>query len=190
MIPQTSERRPLCHKAPEGACYVSGAGGLVRFRHRPFRDANKVCEDCWNEWDRLKQLEADVKAHTTDLRKYNFVTYARFRGDVGMAASDELRRGLLSLLQLIARPVPQDVPCGEIIIGSDSARRGEQQVDVGMFCPTVADALQRLWQAVNFHADEASQRGRDEGSNLLRELAAGEITTTELNDIGIGRKHR
>jgi hypothetical protein len=189
MIPQTAEPCPLCHKTPERAGrWVDEYGDEVKLRERPFRDATKVCEDCWQEWNRLRQFETDVKAQTTELRKYYFARYPHFDGEVGLDMEDLLRGAWLALLKAIAGPVPQDAPTAELVIGSGSERHRDQQVDCGMFPPAVAEALQQLWEATNSYGEGASRSGCERGSNALLKLAAGEITAAQLNDLVIGKR--
>jgi hypothetical protein len=75
LIARTSDACPLCHKASPYSNYRGEPAYAV------FRDANKVCKECWTEWKRLKQFEADTRAALQERRAWHWNYWPSFSGD-------------------------------------------------------------------------------------------------------------
>lgn len=156
-----------------------------------FRPAAEVCRDCKGllaDGEKYRQLseESGCEPYQIPQSTYNFPYIQHTSQSFGEGSFEkDFQRAIFDVLDAIAGPLPSNVPyTHEELFRSNS--RGERKTTV-MLQPQVVEPLRAMYQAVQGIAIHAFDEGKARGSNLLMQLASGDVGLSEFNEATLNR---
>jgi hypothetical protein len=160
--------------------------------HRP---KDGVCRRCQNLLQRAilailedvtKTGEVALKVKSYGYREGDYSIGMRFDGP--RYSLEEWFQKLVLLVSRPAEDVEEEWLTHGRILPSAAGHSSDYRGPWRLFVPAVAEALEKLDQAIRAALIDASATGRERGANILASLASGEITVDELNRQTIGRR--
>lgn len=170
----TSKPCPICKEDDNG---------------KPFRDENKVCELCWQEWKENKQFRAEVLARQQGLKVYGLNAYPSFSSGMypdGAEVGDKIEKAFVSLCKVVGEPCPTENiygrhdTTGTVPVPSHPGMGSISVFRYRHMTSSQAEALQTVYDLINAWGQLSYETGQQDGRNLLKQLARGELTTDEF----------